>query len=97
MHVISRRAIREFAEKRPHAETSLDAWYRIAKQAKWSNIVDTRKDFPHADAVGRCTVFNVHGNEYRLIAEINYRFQTICIVGIYSHQEYSRGRGKSGW
>jgi mRNA interferase HigB len=96
MRVISRSAIREFVERNPKAEKPLDVWYRIAKQASWANIMDVRKDFPPADAVGTCTVFNIHGNAYRLIVKINYRYQTIFIRGIYTHAEYDREGWKDG-
>ena len=96
MHVFSRRAIREFIREHTLAEPSLDTWYRAAKRAEWSSIVDVREDFPHADAVGRCTVFNIHGNRYRLIAKIDYEHQALYIRGIYTHEEYDRGRWKDG-
>ena len=96
MHIISRRAIRDFVKAYPQAEQSLDAWYRTAKQAKWSKLMDVRTAYPHADAVGDCTVFNIHGNRYRLIAHIKYAYRTIYIRGIYTHAEYSRGRWKDG-
>jgi mRNA interferase HigB len=66
--VISRRAIRDFCETHPAAETSVDVWYRNAMQANWQSIVDVRAVYPHADAGGRCTVCNIHGNRYRPIA-----------------------------
>jgi mRNA interferase HigB len=96
VHVFSRRAIRDFIQKHPLAEPSLDTWYRAAKQAEWSSVMDVRKTFPHADAVGSCTVFNIHGNRYRLIAKIDYGHQALYIRGIYTHQEYDQGRWKDG-
>jgi mRNA interferase HigB len=50
----------------------------------------------HADPVGECTVFNVHGNHYRLIAHIKYEHRTIYILGIYTHKEYDKGGWKDG-
>jgi mRNA interferase HigB len=38
-------------------------WYRVAKLAAWRNLFEVRADFPHADAVGLFTVFNVGGNK----------------------------------
>ncbi len=49
------RALREFWEVHPDAEQPLEDWYRIAKHAGWSNLVETRLDFPHAEPVGECT------------------------------------------
>ena len=96
VRVISRKAIREFCDRYKAAESALDVWYRTAQQADWSSIVDVKKDYPYADAVGKCTVFNVHGNRYRLIATINYKHRVVYVRGIYTHKEYDKGGWKDG-
>ena len=68
-------------------------WYRIAKRADWDSLVEVRRDFAHADIVGRRTVFNIHGNDYRLIARVNYKTKRVFILHIITHVEYSKG----GW
>ena len=50
-------------------------------------------DFAHADVVGRRTVFNIHGNDYRLVARVNYKTKRVFILHILTHVEYSKG----GW
>jgi mRNA-degrading endonuclease HigB of HigAB toxin-antitoxin module len=42
-------------------------------RAAWGSLAAVRNDFAHGDVVGRRTVFNIHGNDYRLIARVNYR------------------------
>ncbi len=96
MRVISRRRIREFVETHERARKALDAWYRTALQADWANLADVRTVYPHADQVDRCTVFNIHGNSYRLVAAINYEYQTIYIRHILTHKEYDKGSWKNG-
>lgn len=93
MHVISRRKLKEAAEREPDLEGPLDAWFRIAKKAAWKSIADVRKTFSSADAVGKWTVFNIKGNHYRLISEINYLFDRVYIRHVLTHAEYDRG----GW
>ncbi len=61
----------DFLTRHDDAEPSLINWYRITKSATWKPLVDTRKSFPHADSVGRRTIFNISGNKYRLIARVN--------------------------
>jgi mRNA interferase HigB len=90
MRVISHRAIRTFAAKHPDAKTSLDQWYRITKRASWHSLVDVRKAFPHADLVGRRTVFNIGGNKHRPIARISYRTQQVFVLAILTHAEYDK-------
>jgi mRNA interferase HigB len=75
VHVISRKRLKEAALRHPELEIALDAWFRVAKTASWQNLMDVRTTLPNADGVGKWTVFNVKGNKYRLITEINYRYQ----------------------
>jgi mRNA interferase HigB len=90
VRVISRKALRDFVDAHKDAETPLDDWYRIARRSRWTSIVDTRKTYPHADAVGEFTVFNVGGNKYRLATYINYRTGKIFVRHVMTHEEYSR-------
>ncbi len=94
MHIISRKKLLEFSKIHQDAEVSLDTWYRTAKSAKWKNLVEVRQTYPAADIVGKYTVFNIKGNNYRLIAEINYRSQTIFVRHILTHSEYDKDKWK---
>lgn len=58
------------------------------------DIVDVRSVYPHADAVGRCTVFNVGGNDFRLVVQIDFEAQLIYIKKGTTHAEFSRENGK---
>jgi mRNA interferase HigB len=88
VRVISRKALREFADAHSDAETPLDDWYRIARRLRWTSLVDVRKTYPHADMVGEFTIFNIRGNKYRLATYINYR--RIYVRHVMTHEEYSR-------
>jgi mRNA interferase HigB len=94
MHVISRKKLKEAAAKHADLERQLDAWFRIAKRAAWTNLTDVRRIFSSAAAVGKWTIFNIKGNQYRLIVEINYRFGRIYIRHVLTHAEYDRGAWK---
>lgn len=93
MHVISRKKLLEAAERHADLAGPLDIWYRIAKKAEWKNLLDVRAVFPAADAVERFTIFNIKGNAYRLVTEINYRTGRIFLRHLLTHAEY----GKEGW
>ena len=95
MHVISRKKLLEAARTHGDIGESLDAWYRVAKKAEWKNLMDVRRVFPTSDAVGRFTVFNIKGNAYRLITEINYQTGRIFLRHVLTHAEYSKGRWKT--
>jgi mRNA interferase HigB len=90
MHIISRKRLVLFARVHPDSEVALDTWYRCAKTAEWQNLVELRESYPAADSVSIYTVFNIKGNHYRLIAEINYRSGTIFVRDILTHAEYDK-------
>jgi mRNA interferase HigB len=90
VRVISRKALREFADAHSDAETPLDDWYRTVKRLRWISLVDVRKTYPHADSIGEFTVFNISGNKYRLATYINYRTGKVYIRHVMTHAEYSR-------
>jgi mRNA interferase HigB len=92
--VISRKALLDFAAKHLDAAEPLDNWYRRTKKADWSHLSEVRTDYPHADLVGTCTVFNIKGNAYRLVTKIFYRQKKVLIRRGLTHQEYDRGRWK---
>ena len=94
MHVISRKKLKEAAIRHAELEGPLDAWFRIAKKAGWKTLADVRKTFSTADVVGNLTVFNIKGNQYRLIAEINYQYGRLYVRHVLTHSEYDRGAWK---
>jgi mRNA interferase HigB len=93
VRVISKPAILQFAEKHRDALVPLMNWYRITKGAQWDSLAAVRRDFAHADVVGRRTVFNIHGNDYRLIARVNYRTKRVFILYILTHSSTAREAG----
>jgi mRNA interferase HigB len=95
MHVISKAAWRDAIAADPTLEGPLSEWHKIAESAEWQSIVDVRRTYPHADYVEPCTVFNIKGGNYRLVVKIEYRWQLIFVKGVYTHEEYDRGRWKS--
>jgi mRNA interferase HigB len=93
VHVISRKKLLEAATKHADLIAPLDAWFRIAKRAQWRSLENVREVFPSADGVGKYTVFNIKGNTFRLIVEINYKTGRIYIRHILTHTAYDKG----GW
>ena len=94
MNVISFKKLRHFALTHKDAETPLRAWYTIAKKAHWHSLAAVKQIYPSADLVGRYTVFNIKGNQYRMITRIVYRTQTLFIISVLTHEEYDLGKWK---
>ena len=94
MHVITRKRLNEFAQKHPEARSSLAHWYGNVRKNRVASFARLREIFPHADQVGKFTVFNVGGNKVRLIAALHYNRNKIYIRHVLTHEEYSTGQWK---
>ncbi len=74
----------------PAVARALDAWWRSTKAAQWRHIEECRRSFATVDQVGRCLIFNLMGNSYRLIAVVSWRNQRIYVKALLTHREYER-------
>jgi mRNA interferase HigB len=94
MHIVSRRALREAAKIYSGVEPGLETWFRVASKAQWLSLDDVRKTYPAADAIkvgSRVyTVFNIGGNNFRLIVKIEYTYKKIFIKHVLTHAEYDK-------
>ena len=89
MVIISKVVLREFAEKHRDAEAALVKWYDQTKSADWRNFSELKKTFNSTDVVANDRyVFDLKGNQYRLIALIIFRTRTVFILFIGTHREY---------
>lgn len=93
MRVVSRAALREFWEQPIYqdSEQPLKSWYEEAKNANWQNPQDIKALYRNASFVGNNrVVFNIHGNKYRLIVAVNYKFAMVYVRFVGSHAEYDK-------
>ena len=99
MRIIKRSALQAFWRKHPQAEMPLRQWIAVARTADWKNLMDVRRAFPHADPVGvasgnTVTVFNIGGNDFRLIVAIKYGWGIIYVRDFLTHAEYDKDSWK---
>lgn len=89
MRIIKRKTLLDFWVENPDSEQHLKAWYQIANAATWRTPQDVKSQYGNASILkdGR-VVFNIKGNNYRLVVWINYDFFTIYIRFIGTHEEY---------
>jgi mRNA interferase HigB len=92
MRIISYRRLREFYEEHPDSKSPLKTWYAAVKNADWKTFADVRKTRPDADIYRDCTMFDIGGNKYRLIAWINYRRHAVYVRAILTHSDYDKGK-----
>ncbi|MFN2507480.1 MAG: type II toxin-antitoxin system HigB family toxin [Chthoniobacterales bacterium] len=95
MHVITRKRLNNFAATHPETKSALVQWYAIMRKGRFTDFVHLRQTFPHADQVGKFTVFNIGGNKVRLIAAVHYNRKKIYIRHVLTHQEYDRAHWKN--
>lgn len=88
MRIVSRKAIREAAARHGEWGASLNAWYKIARNADWKHFADVRNSWKNSDVAGRFVVFDIGHNRCRLIASIHYKWKMVYIRRILSHAEY---------
>ena len=90
MHVISRRALREFWERHPSAKVPLAAWFRVLSAGEFAEFSALKKVFGSADYLAPFTIFDVGGNRFRVIAHVKYKGQRAYIRHVFTHAEYDR-------
>ena len=75
-----------------HANTAaaLEAWWKVAKAARWQHPGECRRSMATGDQVGRCLIFNILGNNFRLITVVSWRNQRIYVKALLTHREYER-------
>jgi mRNA interferase HigB len=89
MRVIAVSTLRAFWERYPDAEPPLKAWYEEATGASWSQPADIKAQYRSASVLkNRRLVFNIKGNDYRLIVAIAYKLQIVYVKFVGTHQEY---------
>jgi mRNA interferase HigB len=91
MRIISKSTLVEYYTKMPQAKAALEEWYEKTKKADWSCFADIKKTFNSVDAVGNQRyVFNIKGNDFRLVVVIQFRPKRIYIRFVGTHDEYNR-------
>jgi mRNA interferase HigB len=100
MRIIKRTTLAGYWRRHPDAETPLRQWLAVARAANWTSIRDVRQTFPHADGLtvrsgNTVTIFNIGGNDYRLVVSIKYRWGVVYIREFLTHAEYDKNTWKN--
>lgn len=97
MRIIARRTLREFVAKRagykdqPALKASLDAWYAEVSGADWANSADVKRLYATASIVSADRiVFNIKGNDYRLVIAVDFGKAIVWIKWVGAHKDYDR-------
>ncbi len=90
MRILGRKLIVQFAAKHADARKRLAGWQAIMEKATWKNSEDMKRTFNSVDIDGCETIFDIGGNNFRLIALVDYEAQTVTVTNVMTHAEYNR-------
>ncbi|TVQ05279.1 MAG: type II toxin-antitoxin system HigB family toxin [Balneolaceae bacterium] len=91
MRVFARKTLREFWTNHSDSEDALKAWFSETENSSWKSPADIKKKFPHASILSHNrVVFNIKGNNYRLVVKINYDYGQVFIRFAGTHAEYDK-------
>jgi mRNA interferase HigB len=91
MRIIATRTLYRFWERHPAAKPAIQVWVDEVRQARWQQPADIKAHYANASILGnRRVVFNIKGNDYRLIAAIAYGVGIVYVKFIGTHAEYDR-------
>ncbi len=89
MRIIAKRTLREYWERNPETRASLASWYTITLAADWETPSRLKEQFKNASILKDSrVVFNIKGNDYRLVVKINYPYRVVYVRYIGTHKEY---------
>jgi mRNA interferase HigB len=97
MRIIARRTLREFVDGRRGQKdhyalkAALDAWFDEASKASWKSTADVKRRYATASIVSaERIVFNIKGNDYRLVVAVDFEKGIVWIKWIGTHKEYDK-------
>ena len=91
MRIIAFSTLRTFWASRPDAEMPLRSWYALASRADWKTPADIKAAYRNASfAANNRVVFNIKGNDYRLVTAVRYDRALMYVRFIGTHRQYDR-------
>jgi mRNA interferase HigB len=90
LRVVSLKLLTDYREKpgRDDTEQPLRTWYAVTRNAWWANLMEMKKDFPTVDLAHGRFVFDIKGNNCRLICSIDFIRHGVLVLGVGPHSEY---------
>jgi len=91
MNVISKKTLILFYENHPQAKTPLEVWHSDVRKAQWDSPDQIKREYSSASFLrDNRVVFNIKGNDYRLIVHIDYKRKIVRVKFIGTHSEYDK-------
>lgn len=91
MRIFTEQALKEYIVQHQEAKVPLQDWAVKVKKSTWRCFADVKRTFNSVDNVGnQHYVFNIKGNNYRLVVVIKFTIQFVYIRFIGTHKEYEQ-------
>ncbi|PWB82169.1 MAG: hypothetical protein C3F08_00350 [Candidatus Methylomirabilota bacterium] len=91
MRVLGTKLLFEFATEHPAVRSWIRNWVADAQNAQWATPQDIKRRYPTASLLsGNKVIFNVKGNDYRMVTTVAYQSQIVVVKWIGTHSAYSR-------
>jgi mRNA interferase HigB len=91
MRIIAKSTLVAYYTKNPQSKAALEDWYEKTKEAEWKCFADIKQTFNSVDSVGnKRYVFNIKGNDYRLVVLIKFMVSHVLIRFVGTHSEYNK-------
>jgi mRNA interferase HigB len=91
MNIIAKGTILYYIDRYPKAKTSLLTWYYEFSKMNFSTFNELKAVYGHASIVANNRViFNIKGNEYRLVVSVNFRQLAAYVIWFGTHKEYDK-------
>lgn len=89
MRVIAVKTLKEYWIKFPQAKQALLSWYEEVETASWGSPNELKSQYGNASIITeKRVVFNIHGNSFRLVVDIEYRLKIVFVVWFGTHKQY---------
>ncbi len=91
MRIFTEQTLKEYIEKHPDTRIALQEWVSIVKRSEWRCFADVKATFNSVDNIGNQRyVFNIKGNNHRLVVVIKFTIRFVYIRFIGTHAEYDK-------
>ena len=88
MEIVRQDRLIEFAQRHPNTLASLNRWYSLMRERSFGSFAELSSIFPHVSRVGKLTIFNIVGNNVRLVVSMRYNEKRVYIRHVLTHAEY---------
>ena len=93
MRVIAKSTLRKFWEQPRYKDSRgpLESWHEEALRSAWESPQVVKAQYANASFCrNNRVVFNIGGNKYRLVVEIQYRVGIVWVKFIGTHAQYDK-------